>query len=74
MHLVTSIFEWNDKDSNMMDRHNNRLGACIGSQVESFSEIEPAVRKAVLSGKVDARDRDQVTWLPEAKWRDGRLW
>jgi hypothetical protein len=41
---VTNIFEWNDRDSNKMDRHNNKIGASIGSSVRSFREIEPAVR------------------------------
>lgn len=72
--LVTCIFEWNDKQSNEMDRHNNRIGASIGSNVKSFREIEPAVRRAVLNGTVDSDDLDQITWLSSNKWRDGRFW
>jgi hypothetical protein len=72
--VVTSVFERDDGQSNVMDRHNNRVGSSIGSRVAGFGEIEPAVRAAVLGGAVDAADPDRITWLPAAKWRDGRLW
>jgi hypothetical protein len=74
VNLVTRVFEWDDKDSNGMDRHNNRIGAGIGSRAESFREIEPAVLKSVRKGKVNATGSNQITWLPADKWRDGRLW
>lgn len=72
--LVTGVFEWDDKDSNKMDRHNNRIGAGIGSGVESFREIEPAVLQSVRKGAVNAIDINQITWLPADKWREGSLW
>ncbi len=72
--LVTTVFEWDDKDSNAMDRHNNNVGARIGSRAQSFREIEPTVRESVLKGAIDAPDLNQITWLPESKWRDGRFW
>ena len=74
VNLVTSVFEWDDKDSNGMDRHNNRIGAGIGSRVESFHEIEPAVLQSVRKGAVNAANSNQITWLPANKWRDGRFW
>ena len=74
VNLVTSVFEWNDKDSNKMDRHNNRIGAKIGSKVKSFSEIEPAVLERVKLGSEDVSDINQITWLPTKKWSEGRLW
>lgn len=72
--LVTRLFESSGKDSNAMDRHNNQIGAGIGARSKSFSELEPAVRQAVLNGAVDASDSEQITWLPEKRWRDGRIW
>jgi hypothetical protein len=57
-----------------MDIHNNRIGAKIGARAGAFREIEPAVRQAVLNGRVHASDLDQITWLPKDQWRDGRLW
>ncbi len=57
-----------------MDRHNNRIGAAIGSKAKSFADIEPAVRALVQQGAVEARDPEQITWLPPGDWRAGWLW
>ena len=72
--LTTWIFESNEKQSNKMDTHNNRIGARIGSNARSLSDIEPSVREAVLRGHVFATDPEQITWLPSSKWRNARLW
>ncbi len=74
VNLVTIVFERGEKDSHKMDRHNNRIGAGIGSKLESFREIEPSVLQSVRKGAVDATDENQITWLPANKWRDGRFW
>jgi len=74
VNLVTNLFESKGKDSNTMDSHNNRIGASIGTSAKSFRELEPSVRQAVLNGAVDASVSNQITWLPEKKWRDGRVW
>ncbi len=74
VNFVTSVFEWRDKDSNKMDRHNNRIGAGIGSRIESFREIEPSVQQSVRNGAEDASDENQITWLPANKWREGKFW
>ncbi len=72
--ITTWVFESGCKDSNKMDAHNNRIGAKIGSKATRFADIEPAVRLAVDKGQVAASDADQITWLPDSKWRDGKLW
>ena len=69
--LVTALFESKGKASNRMDRHNNRIGASLGRRATSFRELEPSVRQLVSQGTVDSADLDQITWLPEEKWRDG---
>ncbi len=74
VNLVSAIFEWNNKDSNKMDIHNNRVGASIGSRVKSFRDIEPTVRQSVKTGTVNATDTNQITWLPTDLWRDEKLW
>lgn len=74
VNVTTWIFESGEKDSNKMDIHNNRVGAHLGSNSESFSDTEPAVRRSVLDGKVGAINSDQITWLPSSRWREGRLW
>jgi len=71
---VTSAMERDRNDANLMDQHNNGIGAAIGLRVRSFSEIEPAVQAQVQRGAVNARDAVQVTWLPPERWRRSRLW
>ncbi len=72
--LTSALMESKGKDSNMMDEHNNRIGARIGLNSKSFCEIAPAVRQAVLDGAVNSSDQDRITWLPEEKWRSLWLW
>ena len=72
--FTTWIFESSGKESNLMDTHNNRIGARLGSKARTFSDIEPAVRQAVQNGHVSATDSNQITWLPPSKWRDSKLW
>lgn len=74
VNFTTWVFESSGKESNAMDAHNNHLGARIGSEATSFSDLEPAVRQAVQSGRVSATDSDQITWLAPSKWQDGKLW
>lgn len=72
--LITHLMESRGKDSNRMDHHNNRVGAQIGADSKSFRELEPSVRQAVSNGSVNSTNANQITWLPEAKWRDGKIW
>ena len=72
--LITVLFESKGKTSNRMDGHNNRIGARLGAHADSFRDLEPAVRQLVSNGAVDAVNPDQITWLPENKWRDGWIW
>ena len=74
VNVTTWIFESGKKDSNKMDIHNNRVGARLGSEADSFSDIEPTVRRSVLNGNVAAIDSDKITWLSPTRWRDGKLW
>lgn len=72
--LVTRLMESNGRNSNTMDRHNNRIGAQIGAHSNSFQDLEPSVRQSVLNGTVNSTNTNQITWLPKEKWRDQRLW
>jgi hypothetical protein len=74
VYLITSLMESRDKDSNKMDRHNNRIGAHIGAKSKSFHELEPSVRQCVLDGAANSTDTNQITWLPKERWRRGRIW
>lgn len=72
--LFTELVESRHKNSGIMDRHNNLIGASIGSECKSFRELEPAVHQAVLNGSVDSKEPWQITWLPEKEWHEGRFW
>jgi hypothetical protein len=72
--LTTWIFESGGKDSHQMDIHNNRLGAHLGTTATSFSDLEPAVHRAVQNGTVSSLDSEQITWLSSDRWREGWLW
>ena len=74
VYLMTGLMESGGKDSNKMDRHNNRIGAQIGTDSKSFRELEPSVRQSVLDGAINSTDTNQITWLPKELWRDGRIW
>ena len=63
---ITIAMESNAKRSSAMDRHNNRIGAMVGSQARSFADLQPAVHALVRQGAVEATDRGQITWLPPA--------
>ena len=56
--------------SRAMDAHNNRIGARIGAEARSWSEMRANIDAAVAAGAVDADDPDRITWLPPARWRD----
>lgn len=71
---VGDVMEDDGYVSQRMDKHNNRIGAGIGTRARTFFEIEAAVAKRVSKGRVMARDPEQSTWLPKVMWKDGKMW
>lgn len=71
---ISRVMEGKGRESNLMDIHNNRIGASIGTSASSFSEIEPMVTKCILNGAENSSSLDQITWLPKETWRKSRLW
>ncbi|MBX9848616.1 MAG: hypothetical protein K2X64_04930 [Rhodocyclaceae bacterium] len=71
---ITLVMESSAKRSSAMDRHNNRIGATIGSKAQSFSDIQPMVYDFVKQGAIEATDPNQIAWLPPVDWRAGWLW
>lgn len=69
--IATAIMEYSSHPSSAMDRHNNAIGARIGADARSFSELQPRVLEQVRQGTVMAGDPQQVTWMPARTW--GRL-
>jgi hypothetical protein len=74
VHLVTRVMESSEKRSSIMDRHNNAIGARIGTLAQSISEIEPAVSASIAAGEINSTNPLQSTWLPKEDWRQGKLW
>jgi hypothetical protein len=71
---TTFLMESRGKDSNKMDRHNNKIGAKIGSHAKSFKDLESKVHKRVLAGTTHSKNTNQSTWLAKERWRDGKIW
>jgi hypothetical protein len=72
--LVSNLMEYKNSPANLMDKHNNAIGISIGQQVKSLDEIDAIVVDKVKSGKVNATDSMQITWLPPRHWGRGFLW
>jgi hypothetical protein len=70
--LVTRVMERDGIGSDMraMDAHNNRIGAQIGAQATSWSDMQDRVLHAVQAGAVNTADADTITWLPRERWLD----
>jgi len=71
--FFTELVESKHSDSGIMDRHNNMIGAGIGSACSAFRDIEPAVKNAVRKGSVNAAEPEDITWMPETEWYKGRF-
>jgi hypothetical protein len=69
---VTAVMENGGKGdaARAMDAHNNRIGAGIGAQAASWTEMQAAVLAAVKAGGIDAKDPNRITWLPRERWQD----
>jgi hypothetical protein len=74
VYWVTVTMESKPYKSSTMDRHNNRIGATVGTQAKSFAEIQPTVHALVQQGAIETTNADQTTWLPMEYWQDGLLW
>ena len=72
--FVSAAMERKKRPANMMDRHNNAIGAKIGAEAKSLGEIDAKVVAQVASGQVDAKDAAQTTWMPPRFWGPGFLW
>jgi hypothetical protein len=72
MEWVTFVMERDGRgsDSREMDAHNNRLGARIGSEAKSWRSMQAAVWTAVQSGGIEAKNDNQITWLPPERWQN----
>lgn len=53
-----------------MDIHNNRIGARIGAEAESWDAMHRDVLAAVRAGAIDAKEDTRITWLPPERWQN----
>lgn len=72
VHWVTAVMEddGHGDDARAMDAHNNRLGARIGADAQSWSQLRASVLEAVEAGDVKLEDPNRITWLPPERWQD----
>jgi hypothetical protein len=72
--LVSLFMEHKGNAANLMDVHNNKIGAQIGSNATSFIELKSAVILHILQGAINAKTATQSTWLPPQYWSDSLFW
>ncbi|MEO7344546.1 MAG: hypothetical protein ABIU85_06890 [Methylotenera sp.] len=72
--LVTVFMERKERSDNLMDRHNNLIGAKIGLTAKSFSQINTLVRQQVSRGTENAIENSQSTWLARPYWGKSLFW
>ncbi len=71
---VTIIMEYKNRPIDLMDQHNNAIGARIGVNAKSLSDLDAAVKHQVAHGAIDASSVNQTTWLPPQYWQESLLW
>ena len=74
VHIVSIVMENKGHAANLMDKHNNAIGAQIGAKANSLDELENQVNMRVLQGAVNAPISTQITWLPAQTWRESLWW
>ncbi len=72
--LFTDVSEYEGSASNLMDRHNNRIGAEIGTSAKSFAQINELVIQYVKSGAENTLVSHQISWLKKSFWEKGFFW
>ncbi|MFC0677897.1 DUF6973 domain-containing protein [Lysobacter korlensis] len=69
---VTTVMERDGLGSaaRAMDAHNNRIGARIGAEAESWTLMRQRVLAAVQNGAINSGSADRITWLAPHAWQD----
>jgi len=67
--LVTYLSEREpDSPFDQMDIHNNRIGTQIGL---GDGDLYERVWQKIKEGRINSKDKDVITWLPENQWDHG---
>jgi hypothetical protein len=72
--LVSLVMENKGTSTNVMDKHNNKIGAQIGAREQSLADINAAVTTQIMRGCIDATSPTQSTWLPQKYWGERLFW
>jgi hypothetical protein len=68
--LVSRVMESDSHISSVMDRHNNAVGAAIGTRADSLADMQREVLARVNQGGVMTMSPDRLTWMPPRTWRN----
>ena len=72
--LISLVMENKNGAGNLMDKHNNIIGAQIGSKSQSLTELNTLVIIQTQGGRANASSPTQVTWLPAKYWAKRLFW
>ena len=72
--LVTVVMERKGQQANLMDKHNNAIGAKIDKNATTFNALKPAVMLSISQGAINATQATQITWLPQQYWGESLFW
>jgi hypothetical protein len=66
--LVSTVMERKNQPANLMDKHNNAIGAQLGTRANALAALSSQVKTLVLQGAVNTSISSQITWLPTQAW------
>lgn len=72
--ITTFWMENKNQPANLMDQHNNAIGAKIGIHANALSNLPSIVTTQILRGKVNSSNPNQITFMPKSWWKDSLLW
>ena len=72
--FATIIMERENKSANLMDIHNNAIGANIGQHAQSLTDIKAKVATQIAAGGINKIAPTQTTWLAAEYWHESLFW
>lgn len=81
VYFITDIMEQKGVEAgnpeNIMDKHNNYLGAKIGSSIpltlNSIFVVNKEIRQRVNAGAINTKDPNQIRFMPKNSWVQRRF-
>ncbi len=72
--IVTFWMEGQNQPANLMDQHNNAIGKQIGITANALTDLPAITSTKILQGKINAKDANQITFMPKNWWQESLLW